>query len=82
MPGLTNGQWKNSDIDRIDALYHGFAELVKKDTRFKNWNCSFDLYDDIWLHIGQASGYYKFEAEFDFDKFCLEVCDFASNQVN
>jgi hypothetical protein len=82
MPGLTDSQWKNSDIDRISTLYQGFAELVKKDTRSKNGNCSFDLYDGMWLHIGKASGYYKFKAEFDFDKFCLEVCDFALNQVN
>lgn len=82
MPGLIDSQWQKSDIDRINSMYHGFTELIKKDMRSIDGNCSFDLYDDKWLHIGKASGYYKFKTEFDFDKFCSEVSDFALKQIN
>jgi hypothetical protein len=82
MPGLIDSQWQKSDIDRLDSMYHGFTELIKKDMRSIDGNCSFDLYDDKWLHIGKASGYYKFKTEFDFDKFCSEVSDFALKQIN
>jgi hypothetical protein len=81
MPGIIDNQWKNSDLERVDFLFPGFLSLVEKDTRSIAGNCSFDFYDEKWLHIGKSSGYFKFACDFDFSNFCSEVCYFASNQV-
>lgn len=82
MTGIIDNQWKYSDLMRIEHLFPGFLSLVKKDMRSINGNCSFDFYDEKWLHIGKSSGYFKFESNFDFSNFCSEVCYFASKQVH
>lgn len=82
MPGIVDNQWKNSDLERADFLFPGFLSLVKKDMRSIAGNCSFDFYDEKWLHIGKSSGYFRFDRSFDFSNFCSEVSNFALKQVN
>ena len=82
MHGIIDNQWTKSELERIDYLFPGFMNLVKKDVRPNAGNCSFDFYDEKWLHIGKSSGYFKFNSNFDFSNFCSEVCYFASKQVN
>lgn len=81
MPKITDNNWLPKEIEYMQNLYPGFLSLLKKDFRNSSGNCSFDLYDNKWLHIGKASGYFKFDTSFNFDKFCIDVRDFVLKQV-
>jgi hypothetical protein len=82
MPKITDNNWLSKEIEWMQDSYPGFLNLLKKDLRNSTENCSFDLYDNKWLHIGKSSGYFKFDASFDFDKFCIHVSDFVLKQVD
>jgi hypothetical protein len=79
---ILNNEWDLEKITKINNKFPGFQKLALEDPRLPGSNSAYDLYDQTWIHIGNASGYLTCYKPLDFKNLIDKTANFSLSQIN